>query len=198
LIIGRQLRNFPARKPYFNCLFDQPKLLQYPRVHAVFAEFFFQVPDAGKKSAIFKSAIGVACAEASAVRAVQHVYDVGARNRSQHCRFEGELAGVFAGLEFEEVDLQPGTAVELDLEHDGLADERVERVRTYVAHGCGASVGVGVDCVAGKETVVIAPGLQEAAARDFPAPVTVGAVIQEDFVDFGVVVSAGPVSSELS
>ena len=43
---------------------------------------------------------------------------------------------------------------------------------------------------------MIASWFQKAGAVDFPAPVTVGAVVKEDFVEFLVVIQARPVSCE--
>jgi len=84
------------------------------------------MPDAGQKTPILERSAGVARAQSSAVRAMEHIDDVGAGDWSKNSRFKRGQCCVFAGFEFEKVDLEPGSAVELDLEHHRLANQRVE------------------------------------------------------------------------
>lgn len=57
VIVGRQLRNFPTRKPNFDSLPHEAKFFQDPRVHAVFREFFFEMPNARQELSVFEGPV---------------------------------------------------------------------------------------------------------------------------------------------
>lgn len=190
LIVGCQLRHFSARQTHFNGLLHETEFFHNPGINPVLSQFISEMANAGHEGAIFECSLSVAAPEPSAVSAMQHVDNTGAGDGTEHSALQTGCRTVLTGMQFDEIDLQPGSRVEAHFEDHGLTNQRIEGMRADVAHASGAGVGESVLRISRKETVVIAPGLEETSAVYLPAPVAVRSVIQVNLVGFLVVIQA--------